>query len=237
MKISLIDERVSEKIERRLQILGFLPIRMPKSDALPSDVASHPDILLFKDGNTVITSASYAESALYVFSDLREHRDDLRLVFSSDDFGNKYPRDAIFNALVMGRYIFLKEDSISKSVLEYADENRLIRVNVKQGYPRCTVLPLNDKMAITSDKGMAKALHGVGVNVLTISEGQVSLPTREYGFIGGAAGVFENTVYFLGSIEKHPDFEKIRDFIALAGMDFVSLSDEMLFDGGTILFL
>ena len=59
----------------------------------------------------------------------------------------------------------------------------------------------------------------------------------EYGFIGGAASLFEDKIYFLGDISKHPESEKILSFIEENGKTAVSLSDEQLADLGGIIFL
>ncbi len=59
-----------------------------------------------------------------------------------------------------------------------------------------------------------------------------------YGFIGGCSGLLsknENEIGFLGDIEKHPNFEEIRDFLAKRGKKVVSLSNKKLIDLGSII--
>ena len=67
--------------------------------------------------------------------------------------------------------------------------------------------------------------------------GDILLPPHEYGFIGGAAGVFRDNVYFIGSIERHRDFHKIDAAIRAEGYTPVSLSDGPLTDLGRIIFI
>ena len=76
-----------------------------------------------------------------------------------------------------------------------------------------------------------------GIRVTLIENGDVLLPPYEYGFIGGASGVFGDTVYFLGDVTKHRSYEKIRKACEGEGKDVVSLSDEGLIDLGRIIFL
>ena len=91
--------------------------------------------------------------------------------------------------------------------------------------------------AITGDEGMARALTSVGIKVTLISNGDISLPPYDYGFIGGTAGVLGNTVYFLGNPMLYRDGDKIVKAITEAGYKFEALSDEPLSDLGRIIFI
>ena len=231
--ITIVDERISEKMKRRLQFFTEV-ITLPKSCDLGDAVCSHPDMLMFTHKNRIITNADYCEAHPWIFSDIREYAN-CEFTVTSEKFEKKYPHDAIFNALVVDNYIFYKEDSVSYAVKEYAMKVGLTPVGVNQGYPACTTLAFA-KSAITADPGMAKALSSVGIKVTLIRNGDISLPPYEYGFIGGAAGVYKNTVYFLGDITRHRDFEIIERAIRDEGFDYCSLSDEPLSDLGRILF-
>ena len=192
-------------------------------------------MLLFCHRGRLITSSEYCESFSYIFSDIRE-LSSASLTFTSDTQEPIYPRDAVFNALCIGDYIFLKEDTVSEAIKECAKKNGLTAVHVNQGYPACTVLAFGNN-AITGDKGMAWALSSVGINVTLISNGDISLPPYEYGFIGGASGVLGDTVYFLGNPDLHRDGKKIRAAITDAGYKLCALSDEPLADLGRIIFI
>jgi hypothetical protein len=85
--------------------------------------------------------------------------------------------------------------------------------------------------------GIANKLRNLGVNVLLIEPGHISLPPYEYGFIGGASGVCGDKVYFLGNIKLHPDGERMEKFIRDAGLIPVNLSDEPLVDLGGLMFI
>lgn len=233
--ICLVDERISEKCERSLLKRGFRVIKMPRSKNLGSSVASHPDMLLFYHNGTLITSSEYCDEIPYIFSDIREFSS-TSFIFTSDTQKPSYPQDAIFNALCIGEHVFLKEDTVSDAVKEYTGKRGLTPVAVKQGYPACTVLAFGNN-AITADLGMASALSKAGIKVTLISNGDISLPPYEYGFIGGASGVLGKTVYFLGDPMLHRDGAKITGAITDAGYNFLALSDEPLSDLGRIIFI
>ena len=93
---------------------------------------------------------------------------------------------------------------------------------------------MSDNAIITSDKTIAKACVASGIDVLVVSEGNVSLPPYDYGFIGGTSGACGNKVYFCGSLDTHPDATKITEFCKSNGKDIISISDNIIFDVGTI---
>ena len=237
MAVAIVDCRISERCERSLLLRGFKVIKMPPSKKLGVAVESHPDMLMLKHGNEIITSADYCDEAAYVFSDIRELCPDVRIRFTDECFDVEYPRDAIFNALVADDKIYCRRASVSPAVLEVAERQGLQIINVKQGYPACTALYLARGVCITADKGMARALQSSGMTVFLIEDGDISLPPHEYGFIGGAAGVHNGVVYFLGNLDSHRSADIIKEACNAAKVAPVSLSDEPLSDLGRIIFI
>ena len=236
MRIILVDERISETIERSLYKLGVRPVRLPNDPCLGEAVRSHPDTLIFHHDKILITTADYCDVASYIFSDIREMTEDVKISFTADIRGDKSPLDCRMNALVIGNRIFCNEKYVSAAIIEYANKNGLKVIHTNQGYPACTTLAFGNN-AITADCGMAKTLQNEGVNVLLITAGQIALPPHEYGFIGGASVVIVRKVCFYGDIKRHPDGEAIISFIGESGFEAISLSDEPLVDfgGGIVL--
>ena len=235
MKSIIVDSRIRDADKRSLMLSGYSPIELPKSRFLGEEVASHPDTLIFKHRNELLTSADYCDEAAYVFSDIREHHPNVKITFTSDILAKEYPSDTRFNALVCGEELFCRTESISPSVLELAERHGL-RVNaVKQGYPACSVLSLGNS-AITADRGMAKVMEKRGIDVTLIREGFIDLMPHQYGFIGGASLVLKSKVCFFGDYRLHPDADIIDKAIVDAGYTPISLSPFSLVDlGGGLL--
>ena len=234
--IALVDERLGVAEERALMLGGARVIRLPRARGLSEAVCSHPDMLLFYNSGHIITSADWFEESPYALTDVYEAVRGIRITCTSDVHGSEYPSDAIFNALVSEGYIFYKEDTVSEAVKKHAKDYGLTPVPVKQGYPACTSLAFGGSM-ITADEGMARAADSVGIRVTLIENGDISLPPYEYGFIGGAAGVFRDNVYFIGNLEHHRDHARIEAAIRAEGYTPVSLSDAPLRDLGRIIFI
>ena len=236
MKTIIVDNRISEKCERSLLKEGFNIIKLSKDPDLGNAVLSHPDTVLFYAEGQIITTADYCDVAPYVFSDIREFAPSIKISFTCDKRKPEYPYDCIMNALVIGKKIFCKSDSISEAVIRFARENQYEIIHTSQGYPACVTLAFGNN-AITADRGLATVLENNGVSVTLIDEGHISLPPYQYGFIGGASGVVGDKVYFFGDIKSHPDYDKICSHIRSRGFYPISLSDEELIDLGGIIAL
>lgn len=215
-----IGSSVSEKCRSTLKKLNIAFTVMPDNPALPSPLCSHPDMSAIDICGRLFSAMEMAR--FFGCCDTRE------------SFGNKYPRDVLFNGFTICNRLFCNEKSFSKAVIEFAKENCIKTVNVNQGYAKCSCVVLGNAGIITADRSIANAAKDI-CNVLLISEGGILLPPYDYGFIGGASFVLGSAVYFFGDIGKHKDCKEIIDFISECGFTAISLSDEPLSDcGGAI---
>ena len=233
----LISEMAPVECDRALMLAGFHPIRLPAARALlGSAVASHPDTLVFHHADTVITDCDYCDDAAFVFSELRELYPNIKVGFSDAGLRAGYPHECAFNAAVHENTLFARMDSLSAAVREYAEATGLTLVSTKQGYPACATLMLKGR-AITADCGLARVYESCGLPVTLIKQGGIQLPPHEYGFIGGASGVYGNTVYFFGDLSSHEDGELIKRAITESGYEIRSLCSGPLRDLGGMIFL
>lgn len=134
------------------------------------------------------------------------------LIFCSKKAGKSYPENILLNCLFMNNTLYGKLSATDKNVLEYCKDNNIKTVNVNQGYTRCSTLIINQNTAITSDPSISKALNKNGAEVLLISPGNIVLEGFDYGFIGGASTKINDTIFFFGNLENHPDYIKIKEF-------------------------
>jgi hypothetical protein len=238
IRIAIVDSRIGEDMERALTLCGFRVITLPRFSALSEAVSSHTDMLICRIGNEYISYADYCDEAAYVFADLSLllAPSGAKFSFTADVVSAQYPNDCRLNALKMGDKLYCRKDSASEYMLERAEASGYTVVPSKQGYPACTVLKLNEESAITADRGMAKLLSEHGVRVTLIENGGIELPPHEYGFIGGAGGVFDGVLYLFGSPDRHPSGSIIIQTAEREGLRIVTLCDAPLCDLGGILF-
>ncbi len=149
---------------------------------------------------------------------------------------NTYPSDCRLNCVITNDIIICNKALTDKSVLDFAVEKALKLINVKQGYCKCSVLPVNGSAFITDDEGIYKALKAEKLDALYVEKGSVALKGYSYGFIGGCAGKIANDIIaFCGNIRLHKSYEDIKSFIKNYGIEAVSLSDGELSDVGSLI--
>lgn len=231
MKKILIGEQKNLSLSEALLKYGFEPIYLPKLDILNSLVNNHADTLIFSDGKNLIGNIDYINKLPSFLNKKISGVCDI-------PFGD-YPTDTVFNALVIGNILFAKLDSLSPALLAYAKKQGLKICNTKQGYTRCSTIPIGNNYAITADKGVYKILKENGIEALLIESGYIKLKEKDDGFIGGASFVDESqkSIYFFGNISLHPSYSKIIEFTYNIGYECKSLlPDVQLFDiGGGII--
>jgi len=211
-------------------------IQLPPDTSLPEAVSGHVDLLIFKLENKLVTRKSYYRTAKDKI-DLICEKCGLELVLSDVEAGDHYPNDCGLCAAVSGKNIICRNVSTDVEILRLADDPGYNLLNVPQGYSKCSCAVLADGAIITADRGIAKVTLENGIDTLLISEGNVDLPGYSYGFIGGATGLCGNKLYFCGDLRSHPDHEAIERFAKKHDTECISLSDERLYDVGTLLFI
>ena len=234
-KFVLTSSSLPKNCASALSERGFEIIPFPEYHRLQKPVATHPDMLFHIWGDKYITSAEYYSIAKVSFSRINEAG--LTPVLTDEHPLPDYPDDVLFNCLRLGDKLFGLEKKISHIIKEYAEGDSVAIINVKQGYTKCSVCKVSDDAIITADEGIAKAAAANGADVLKIREGYVGIDGYGYGFIGGASGATEDAVYFCGDVLSHPDGQKIADFCKKHSKRCISLSNDALFDVGTLFFL
>lgn len=147
-----------------------------------------------------------------------------------------YPYNACMCAVVLEGFLIHRLDITDCNILKYCRGRGYREINVRQGYTRCSCLPVDGRSLITSDRGILRALAGVEeLQVLEIREGFVSLPGFAGGFLGGTAGRVGDELVFNGDLSLHPDFSAISDFVASRGVGLRYFPGRELTDIGSII--
>ena len=235
MKFALIDNRMCDVQVRALERYAENILHLPPHPLLPFPVASHPDMLMWIYGHEVVTYADYIPVAKEVF--LRLECAGYSIVPYQKSPSPQYPFDIALNCATVGCKIISNQKYMSESIKEIALNRGLQILNVKQGYAKCSTVIVSDTAIITADSSIEKTALKAGIDVLKVSPCQVELDGYNTGFLGGASGTTTDAVIFCGNIALHSDAEQIKSFCAKHGKQVVSLSEEPLYDYGTIMFL
>ena len=233
---AITDCRISAEAVSALEKYGFESILLRPADYLSPSVASHTDMLLFIGFGRIFCHRRYFESNSALIDRIAA-LSGLELTLSDEPTGEKYPLDVLFNACLVGKSLICNEKTVSKLIFEAAQCSGCEIIGVPQGYSKCSVTVVSDNAVITADKAIAAACKNAGIDVLEISEGHISLPPYDFGFIGGASGSCGDNVYFCGSLDTHPDGERIKVFCAKHEKTAISLTGGELQDTGSLFFI
>lgn len=232
----ITDNRIDKSSLLSLCREGFKPILLPPADYLQAGVAGHTDMLIFIGFGRLFCHKSYYESNRELIERIVKISE-LDLTLSDEPTDAKYPNDVLFNACLVKNKLICNEKTVSKLILEAAKTLKCEVISIPQGYTKCSVCVVSENAIITADKAIASACEAVSIDVLTVSEGHISLPPYNFGFIGGASGLCGNKVYFCGALDCHPDGESIKKFCEKHKKIAVSLSDDELQDVGSLFFI
>lgn len=232
----LIGERYKDRLAQSLASQGIEPIWLPDDPTLDPRLAGHADLLTFASGRRIVLAESLFRSVPYNNTDIVNYltiKKGYHVMPTRSPRGAKYPADAGLCVCDTGKYTIYCPSTIDDAVRGLIGG---VPVTVAQGYAKCAACVVNDHSIITADAGVSRAAKSAGMDVLDIVAGHVALDGYDYGFIGGATFKIRNdTVAFTGTLDAHPDKERILRFLADRGQKAAFLTDEPIFDiGGAI---
>ncbi|HOP50312.1 MAG TPA: hypothetical protein PK887_06790 [Ignavibacteriales bacterium] len=226
--IAIIDKRVSATIKNNLKKYAEV-IEFQTDNITYNSISGHPDIFFTKVDKNLYIPLNLPESYVKI---LEEHKISYNIV--NQKVGIKYPQSAILNIATNEKYIFHNEKITPKEIIENNKEKKFI--SVKQGYTRCSLIPLPD-LYITSDMGVYNQLLNNNLKVIYVTNENIIIEDYDKGFIGGTTGIIGNIIFFTGSLKHYSWGEKLRKYIEQQNFEIIELSNEKLLDCGTIIFI
>ena len=205
-------------------------ILLPPHGAADRRIAAHPDTLIAPIGGTLITSAAYAAEIPQVLDALRA-RTSARLILSDTPIGMRYPADVPYNIFTHGQVLYGLTAHLSPDVTREARRQGYALCSVRQGYAGCAALSCGNTV-ITADPAIARAAAADGADVLFAADERISLAGFGCGFIGGAGGVYGDTVFFFGAPS-----DTLRRELAAREIPMIALSSAPPADFGGIRFV
>ena len=241
MNHAIIDCRMSLQCKKSLKILGYNLIEVCENPNLDKPISAHPDISVFCYKNIILTEANLKQS---LTEQMFKEGERSYTVMEGCKFENKtsYPFDCTLNFALCGNKLIGNNKIISTALFDLAVREKFEIIHVNQGYAKCNICTVSENAIITEDKGIANTCKTNGIDVLLLNNNFVKLSGYKYGFIGGATGtVFDikngNKILFCGCIEKHPEYNLIKNFCKSHGAELISLSDDDLYDYGSIIII
>ena len=234
-KIILIyNPELSTAMDKTLKNLDVICIPSLVLKNLPKGIAGHPDLQIHPlDYKTVICAP---ECFKYYREQLPKRID---VIPGDTSLTGTYPGDCAYNAARVGDFIFCNTKCTDKKLLQWYNERNFKIIHVNQGYTKCNIFPVTDKILITEDVGIHNIItdNCLPIECYMFPNQGVFLNGFPYGFIGGSCGVYKNIVFWYGNPNSCKGYSKIKKIISGTQKIEVVLSEEKLCDLGGIICL
>lgn len=229
--ICFIDFRATNEELNNLIKFGIEPIKVPKTNLVYDAICGHVDIqmnVLDKKQRKVIVQKDISKDFLKIL-----HNKNIEYILSTNSLKTYYPYDIPLNGLITDDIFMHNIKFTDKTLLKEVQNKKII--NVKQGYTKCSVLPINKKAFITNDKSISKSLTYEGFDVLLVPPKDILLPSMNYGFIGGVGGMVSiDTLALFGDLKEYKYHDLIIDFLDKYNIKVLTLSSGKLVDRGSL---
>lgn len=228
--ICFVDYRTTENEINSLKKLNYDVIKIPKDNNLYEAINGHTDIQLnILNKNTLIINKNINLS----FKELLKTKN-INFIESDSTLSSKYPSNISLNAYITDNYLVHNLKFTDKKILEYCKNKKTINVN--QGYTKCSILPLREKVIITNDTGIYNTLKNENFDILLLPFGDIELSGFNYGFIGGVGGMISNdSMAFFGSLDNYAFGNEVKKFLYKYDIKPIYLSNTKLIDRGSLL--
>ncbi len=226
---SVICGQTDVVILNHLKKLGINVVHSVPNKNIDARISNHVDLAAIHIGDNKVVVDKYQTAINEELSQLG-----FEVIVSEKSVEGGYPCDCILNQAIIGEYHIGNLNICDNTILNYTD---LKRINVKQGYTKCSIVVVNENSILTDDVSIHENSLKNGLNSLLISKGDVFLNGYNYGFIGGsAAKISENEILFFGDIQMHRDYKRIVDYLRGFGIKIIFIKNYRLTDiGGLVL--
>lgn len=221
----LIDKTMPENMTEKLKSLGKLYFSA-NSNIEDVSVSTHPDTQI----HFVNKKAAYMAPELYAY-----YRKilpyDVELFKGNSYIGRTYPECCAYNIASVGKTVICNTKYAEKNILEYYRKNNYEIIHINQGFAKCNICVLPNGIMVTEDMGIYNTLKKHNKKIYRITHGFVKLAGFEYGFIGGATGVFEDKLITCGNINS----DEFKALLNKLNIEYIELPGNGLLDCGSII--
>ena len=228
MKI-IIDSRMRNEEKEYLKKYGEL-IEIECQDCVYDEISAHPDIFFCKINDQIFQAPN-----LKLEKQLKTQK-------GSSSVGKQYPDDVKYNICQIGKKIIHNFKYTDPLVNEYINSVELEKINIKQGYTKCSIAVTSENSCITSDEGIYKTLQKENIDVLLLRDEIIHLQdknkniTNMNGFIGGSSCIIDNKFILFGDSDKLNSKSKLVDFLNKQKLELIDFKNLEIIDyGGVIL--
>lgn len=229
MKI-IIDSRMRNEEKEYLKKYGEL-IEIECQDCVYDEISAHPDIFFCKINDQIFQAPN-----LKLEKQVKTQK-------GSSSVGKQYPDDVKYNICQIGKKIIHNFKYTDPLVNDYINSIGLEKINIKQGYTKCSIAVTSENSCITSDEGIYKTLQKENIDVLLLRNEIIHLQdknkniTNMNGFIGGSSCIIDNKFILFGDSNKLKSKEQLVDFLNKQKLELIDFKNLEIIDYGGVILL
>lgn len=232
--VAFIDYRTTIEEKKSLSKFNIDFIEIPKNSTLYDAIDGHVDIqinIIDKKEKKIIVHKDIAPSFIKKLEQFN-----IKYIKSLSSLTEKYPGNIILNAAILEKDIIHNFKYTDKNLISSIKDKNFI--NVKQGYSKCSILPIREKAIITNDKGIYDTLKKEDYDILLLPPGDILLPSLNYGFIGGVGGkISDDSLGFFGNLDYYKYGKEVKHFLSKYDIKPIYLREGKLIDRGSLMCL
>lgn len=234
-RVSLLaaDERMKPEMKHQLREWGLELLEVPACNCLQASISGHPDMqIIHIRGNLLVCHPQMPEQFLE-----KLRKAGFLVYLGKTKLQADYPFDIAYNVAIIGNIAFHNTKYTDPVLVKHLEKCAIRLVHVKQGYTKCSILPVTPDSLVTADPSIAQTAVNQGFDVLHLPpQTNIRLTGLRYGFIGGTAGfINKNLLVFAGSLDALNNAEAVKAFLRKHGVDWVNLSGDEIHDYGGLL--
>lgn len=198
-------------------------IKVYKNKNISSPVSSHADVNVCYIGNGDVFVACEQQHLAQELEKLG-----LNVISIKKEMNNDYPSDSLLNVAVFGNTAILNPKTVCDELLNALKNRNFKIIEVNQGYSKCSILPVSDNAIITTDRVISDKCKQNEIDALLVTTDGICLNGHDCGFIGGCGGLIsKDKMLFFGDIDKHPDSDKICEFLNNYNIKVIKTSGDL----------
>lgn len=228
--LAIIDSRAPQEAVINLKKYVDFVFQLQTEGTTFNSISGHPDIFIYQGESNLIIAPNAPLPLLNFFN---THR--VNYFFGEERVEESFIKSVLYNCISTEHFLFHKSGFTDPSIIKITHDKEFI--NLPQAYTRCSLTHLGNNKYITSDKGIEKNLIKKGLDCFYFSPEQISIIGHSHGFLGGTNGLCNNRLFFIGNIDLHKQGYELRNYIENLGIEIVSLANNLLYDGGGIIFI
>lgn len=228
----IIDYRASEEILNHLKNLNIEPIKTMKCSDLQEPVDGHPDMVIHPiDFETFVIAPNVYD----YYRNVLEGKG-IKVIKGGKTLSRNYPEDIAYNVARIGRYAVHNTKHTDQVLKYYLEEAGIEFIHVNQGYTKCSIAPVSENKALTSDFLIHEKLISYNIDCLYINPKVVYLKGYDNGFIGGCTGLINKKIFLsTGKIFDENISVLLKEFIQSTGYLYDEASSKRITDLGTLI--